>query len=102
MANNGSFLDDILARLNKTSEKTAEEILAENLAGTNDEQTKVADDQTETQVKASNSNPEEIAQLEKEAAERAELEKVAALYDAQGRIMARAFYDELQKLTSNN
>lgn len=86
MANNGSFLDDILARLNKTSEKTAEEILAENLAGTNDEQTET----------------EETAQLEKEAAERAELEKVAALYDAQGRIMARAFYDELQKLTSNN
>jgi hypothetical protein len=98
MANNGSFLDDILARLNKTSEKTAEEILAESLAETNDEQTKVANDQTETQVKTSNQD----ADLEKEAAERAELEKVAALYDAQGRIMARAFYDELQKLASNN
>ena len=154
---NGSFLDDILARLNKNTEKTAEEILADNLAGST-EQTEVAVEvapevvapaeevvvaapveevvaevaaevvavaEPEVAVVVEDGIPEEVktaqqvvlnyekAQAEKtaeltkqaaeqEAIEKEELIKQAAQYDAQGRIMARAFYDEIQKLSATN
>jgi hypothetical protein len=127
---NGSFLDDILARLHTNTEKTAEEVLADNLAKPT-EQIEVVEVAAEVAVAepevaaVEDGIPEEVktaqqviadyekAQAEKtaeltkqaaeqEAAEKEELIKQAALYDAQGRIMARAFYDEIQKLSATN
>lgn len=87
----GLNIDEILASLEQ--EKTAEEEFAEGVADEDTQDAKPADDPVEDE----NVKEEEEETKTADAADE-DLEKVAAEYDAQGRIMAKAFMDELQKL----
>ena len=108
----GKTLDQILAELNQEAEeKTAEEKMAEGLS----EETEASED-IESKEEATKETPEETKEAEevkevkevkeveeeseevKEAEVDEEVEKVAAEIDAHGRILARAFVDEIQKI----
>lgn len=102
----GLNIDEILASLEQ--EKTAEESFAEGVSS--EEKVETADSQAEVAKEAtpapeateeSTDSEEKVAESNEsteDANEDAETEKVAAEMDAQGRIMAQAFMDELQKI----
>jgi len=106
----GLNIDEILASLEQ--DKTAEETFAEGVvdsdaptpdAPTPDESTpdeSTPDDADATSKEKTATAVEEPSSKTNEANpdDAPDLEKVAAEYDAQGRIMAKAFMDELQKL----
>ena len=88
----GLNIDEILASLEQ--EKTAEETFAEGVV---DEKPEAVEETPEEP--AEKTAAEESSETTEASPEDApDLEKVAAEYDAQGRIMAKAFMDELQKL----
>lgn len=74
-------IDTLLAKLK--NEKTAEQTFVETLAE------KQAEVEVETSVEDTKYTAEEL-----------ELRKIAEEYDQRGRLMARAFYDELNKLAA--
>jgi len=98
----GLNIDEILASLEQ--EKTAEESFAEGVSSEeNVEKEAPATDATEevvTEAPAatkSTDSEEKVAESTDDSND-AETEKVAAEMDSQGRIMAQAFMDELQKI----
>ena len=104
----GLNIDEILASLEQ--EKTAEESFAEGVSS--EEKVETADSQAEAATEEvvadapeateeSTDSEEKVAESNEsteEVSDDAETEKVAAEMDAQGRIMAQAFMDELQKI----
>ncbi|MAH42816.1 hypothetical protein CL614_03765 [archaeon] len=99
----GLNIDEILASLEQ--EKTAEETFAEGVSS-EEKVVETADSNAEVvETPAPKADAEETTKSEEKTAEStdethddAELEKAAAEMDAQGRIMAKAFMDELQKI----
>ena len=92
----GLNIDDILASLEQ--EKTAEDTFAEGVA-----ENEAATQETPAETPAEETNEdsdvnEAVEEKTAEATSDEDLEKIAAESDAQGRIMAQAFMDELQKL----
>ena len=86
----GLNIDEILASLEQ--EKTAEENFSDGISA---ETTEASSETSSESVEApGNSEEPEV----KTAEESTDLEKQAEEYDAQGRIMAKAFMDELQKI----
>tara|TARA_Y100000593_G_C4236546_1_gene299854 strand:+ start:360 stop:1010 length:651 start_codon:yes stop_codon:yes gene_type:complete len=100
----GLNIDEILASLEQ--EKTAEENFAEGVSSEeNVEKEAPATEATSEEVATeapeateSTDSEEKVAESTEEANNDGETEKVAAEMDAQGRIMAQAFMDELQKI----
>jgi hypothetical protein len=100
----GLNIDEILASLEQ--EKTAEESFAEGVSS--EEKVETADSPAEVATEEATPAPEatvestdseeKVAESTDEVEVEGETEKVAAEMDAQGRIMAQAFMDELQKI----
>ena len=90
----GVNIDEILQSLEQ--EKTAEANFAEGLSNENS-----TPESTENQEVASETPAEETSAPEATLSDEEANEKIAAECDAQGRIMARAFVGELNKLAAD-
>jgi hypothetical protein len=111
MASQGMKLDEILARLESNEEeKTAEEKLVEGLSGetteetteeNSDENSKSEDDAKTEEDTDSEKSAETADETDEEGTKTEDDEailKVAEDMDLQGRLFARSFVDELQKI----
>lgn len=98
----GLNIDEILASLEQ--EKTAEESFAEGVSSEENVEKEAPAEEVATDAAADAPEATESTDSEEKVAETtddsndAETEKVAAEMDSQGRIMAQAFMDELQKI----
>lgn len=87
----GLNIDEILASLEQ--EKTAEENFSDGISA---ETTEASGETSSEGVEAPESSEE--SEVKTASEDSVDLEKQAEEYDAQGRIMAKAFMDELQKI----
>ena len=85
----GVNIDDILASLE--TEKTAEATLAENLSVPEEN---VATETPDDSINEATSDTVELTEDD--------MQKIAAECDAQGRIMARSFVDEINRIADDN
>jgi len=95
----GVNIDEILASLEET-EKTAEATLADNLSDSPEE---VATE-TPTDEPANEATSDETVVEDNDTVEMTEddMAKIAAECDSQGRIMARSFVDEINRLAADD
>ncbi len=92
----GVNIDEILASLEET-EKTAEETLADNLSVPEEVATETPDEP------ANEATSEETVTEDNDTVELSDddMAKIAAECDAQGRIMARSFVDEINRMSGD-